>query len=103
MYFYAARQPILDKEKKQNKDKDKDVDRDSSTKQGDLFVAAVKGMGENLQEFVKDWHSPKLSDSVAPAKFSGNFSDFDDFWKFLGLHFGGRGCTKMRFEKWCEK
>ena len=92
-----------------NKDKDKDVDRDSSTKQGDLFVAAVKGMGENLQEFVKDWHSPKLSDSVAPAKFSGNFSDFDDFWKRFCLHvhdakrYKGREVEKLLELQACVK
>ena len=31
------------------------------------------------------------------------FGDFDDFGSSLGLHFGGRGCTKMRSEKNIEE
>ena len=92
-----------------DKDKDKELDKDVATKQSDSFAAAIKGMGENLQEFVKDWHSPKLSDSVAPAKFSGNFSDFDDFWNRFCLHvhdakrYKGREVEKLLELQACVK
>ena len=73
------------------------------------MVAAVKGMSEGLQEFVKDFHNPKLSDSVAPAKFSGNFSDFEDFWSRFSLHvhkakrFKGREVEKLLELQACVK